>query len=169
MVDNICAIATPYGTGAISIIRCSGPNAIELVNNVFKGKNLTKVKSHTMNYGYIMDGEERVDEVLCNVFIAPKSFDGENTVEINCHGGVYVTNMILRTLLKNGFRMAERGEFSSRAYYNNKIDLIQAEAILSMVEASSVEAKKLALYSLEGQTSELIKPLINQQVELLMV
>ena len=124
MVDNICAIATPYGTGAISVIRCSGPDAIVLVNNIFKGKNLTKVQSHTMNYGYIMDGKEPVDEVLCNVFIAPRSFDGENTVEINCHGGVYVTNQVLRTLLKNGFRMAERGEFSKRAFLNNKMEQV---------------------------------------------
>ena len=98
MVDNICAIATPYGTGAISIIRCSGPNAIELVNNVFKGKNLNKCKTHTMHYGYIMDNDRVVDEVLCNLFLAPKSFDGENTVEINCHGGVYVTNSVLQVL-----------------------------------------------------------------------
>ena len=103
MVDNICAIATPYGMGAISIIRCSGPNAIELVNNIFKGKNLTKCKSHTIHYGYIMDNNEIVDEVVCNLFIGPKSFDGENTVEINCHGGIYVTNCVLQVLLNNGF------------------------------------------------------------------
>ena len=99
MVDNICAIATPFGVGAISIIRASGPDAIKLVNNVFKGKDLTKVKSHTINYGYIIDNNEVVDEVLANVYIAPHSFDGENMVEINCHGGIYVTNRVLGVLM----------------------------------------------------------------------
>lgn len=157
MVDNICAIATPYGTGAISIIRCSGPNAIELVTKVFKGKNLTKVKTHTMHYGYIMDGDEAVDEVLCNVFVAPKSFDGENTVEINCHGGIYVTNMVLRTLLKNGFRMAERGEFSKRAFLNKKLDLTQAEAIMDIISASNPIALKSSNQSLRSSTYKLIQ------------
>ena len=108
MNDNICAIATPYGVGAISIIRCSGPDALSLVSKIFKGKNLTKVPSHTIHYGRIMENDEVVDEVVCNVFVAPRSFDGENTVEINCHGGVYVTNRVLKVLLSNGFRLADR-------------------------------------------------------------
>ena len=157
MVDNICAIATPYGTGAISIIRCSGPDAINLVNNVFKGKNLNKCESHTIHYGHIMDGDEVVDEVVCNLFLAPKSFDGENTVEINCHGGVYVTNMVLKTLLKNGFRMAERGEFSKRAFLNKRLDLTQAEAIMDIISASNKLALKGSNSSLRKSTSDLIK------------
>ena len=167
MVDNICAIATPYGTGAISIIRCSGPNAIELVNNIFKGKNLTKVKSHTMNYGYIMNGDEIVDEVLCNVFIAPRSFDGENTVEINCHGGIYVTNMVLRTLLKNGFRMAERGEFSKRAFLNKKVDLTQAEAIMDIISSSNPIALKSSTQSLRSSTFKLIQKFREKMLDII--
>ena len=157
MVDNICAIATPYGTGAISIIRCSGPEAISLVNKIFKGKDLNKVKSHTINYGHIVDNGEIIDEVVCNVFIAPKSFDGENTVEINCHGGVYVTNMILQALLRNGFRMAERGEFSKRAFLNKKLDLTQAEAIMDIISSTNPIALKSSNQSLRSQTFKLIK------------
>ena len=167
MVDNICAIATPYGTGAISIIRCSGPNAIELVNNIFKGKNLTKCKSHTIHYGYIMDNNEIVDEVVCNLFIGPKSFDGENTVEINCHGGIYVTNCVLQVLLKNGFRLAERGEFSKRAFLNKRLDLTQAEAIMDIISSNNSIALKSSNNSLRSQTSKLVNSFRDKLLDLL--
>ena len=157
MVDNICAISTPFGVGAISIIRASGPNAIELVNKIFKGKDLTKVKSHTINYGYIIDNGNIVDEVLANVYISPNSFDGENMVEINCHGGIYVTNRVLRTLLKNGFRLAERGEFSKRAFLNHKLDLTEAEAIMDIISSSNEIALDSSLKSLRSSTHNLVK------------
>ena len=156
MVDNICAIATPFGVGAISIIRASGPDAIKLVNNVFKGKDLTKVKSHTINYGYIIDNNEVVDEVLANVYISPHSFDGENMVEINCHGGIYVTNRVLGVLLANGFRLAERGEFSKRAFLNHKLDLTEAEAIMDIISSSNKIALDSSLKSLRKSTHNLI-------------
>ena len=156
MVDNICAIATPYGTGAISIIRCSGPNSIELVNNIFKGKNLTKCKSHTIHYGHIVSNNKIIDEVLCNIFLAPNSFDGENTVEINCHGGVYVTNSVLQLLLRSGFRMAEKGEFSKRAFLNHKLDLTQAEAIMDIISSTNQLALESSTNSLRKKTTELI-------------
>ncbi len=157
MADNICAIATPYGVGAISIIRCSGPNAIELVNSIFKGKNLTKCKSHTIHYGYILNENEIVDEVLCNIFISPNSFDGENCVEINCHGGIYVTNMVLRVCLKAGFRMAEPGEFSKRAFLNGRLDLTQAESIMDIISSSNEIALKSSTNSLRKSTFNLVK------------
>lgn len=157
MADDICAIATPYGVGAISIIRCSGDNAIELVNKIFKGKNLNKVKSHTINYGYIIDNNEIVDEVLCNVFVAPNSFDGENTVEINCHGGIFVTNQVLQVLLKNGFRMAEPGEFTKRAFLNHKLDLTEAESIMDIISSSNKRALASSVSSLRKSTYNLIK------------
>ncbi len=157
MVDNICAISTPFGVGAISIIRASGPNAIELVNKIFKGKDLTRVKTHTINYGYIMDNNNIVDEVLANVYIAPNSFDGENMVEINCHGGIYVTNKVLSVLLKNGFRLAERGEFSKRAFLNHKLDLTEAEAIMDIISSSNEIALDSSLKSLRSSTHNLIK------------
>ena len=167
MVDNICAIATPYGVGAISIIRCSGPNSIELVNNVFKGKDLTKCKSHTIHYGYIMDNEDIVDEVVCNIFIGPKSFDGENIVEINCHGGIYVTNCVLQVLLKNGFRLAENGEFSKRAFLNHKLDLTQAESIMDIISSTNSLALKSSNNSLRSSTSKLIKKFRDKLLDLL--
>ena len=157
MADDICAIATPYGVGAISIIRCSGDNAIELVNKVFKGKNLNKVKSHSINYGYIIDNNEIIDEVLCNVFIAPNSFDGENMVEINCHGGIFDTNQVLQVLLKNGFRMAENGEFTKRAFLNHKLDLTEAESIMDIISSSNKRALSSSVSSLRKSTYNLIK------------
>jgi len=167
MSDNICAIATPYGTGAISIIRCSGPDSISLVNNIFQGKNLNKVKSHTIHYGRIVVDNEIIDEVVCNVFIGPKSFDGENTVEINCHGGVYVTNRVLRALLDNGFRLAERGEFSKRAFLNNRLDLTQAEAVMDIISAENSLALKSGQSSLRKSTTNLINTFRDKLLDLL--
>lgn len=157
MLENICAIATPYGVGAISIVRASGPDAITLVNNVFNGKDLTKVNGYTINYGYIINHGEIVDEVLCNVYKAPNSFDGENMVEINCHGGILVTNKVLETLLENGFRLAENGEFSKRAFLNGKMDLTSAESIMDIISASNDIALKSSLSSLRSSTRNLIK------------
>ncbi|MDE5545922.1 MAG: tRNA uridine-5-carboxymethylaminomethyl(34) synthesis GTPase MnmE [Anaeroplasmataceae bacterium] len=167
MVDNICALATPYGTGAIAIIRCSGPEAISLVNQIFKGCDLTKALSHTIHYGHIMDGKEVVDEVLCNVFISPKSFDGENMVEINCHGGVLVTNKIVQVLLRSGFRLAEPGEFSKRAFLNKRLDLTQAEAIMDIIHAENSIALKAGQNSLKQSTTKLIQTFRNQLLDIL--
>ena len=167
MNDNICAIATPYGVGAISIIRCSGPDALSLVSKIFKGKNLTKVPSHTIHYGRIMEGNEVVDEVVCNVFVAPRSFDGENTVEINCHGGVYVTNRVLKVLLENGFRLAERGEFTKRAFLNKRLDLTQAEAVMDIISAENSIALKSGQSSLRKTTTNLIKVFRDKLLDLL--
>ena len=167
MVDNICAIATPYGVGAISIIRCSGPDAIVLVNKVFKGKNLTKCKSHTIHYGHIVDNGEIIDEVLCNVFISPNSFDGENTVEINCHGGIYVTNRVLGVLLNNGFQMAERGEFSKRAFLNHKMDLTEAEAVMDIISSTNDIALKSSNNSLRKKTSNMIRSFRDKILDIL--
>ena len=167
MVDNICAISTPYGVGAISIIRCSGPDAIILVNNIFKGKDLTKVKSHTIHHGLIVDNGEVIDDVVCNVYIGPKSFDGENMVEINCHGGVYVTNSVLQTLLKNGFRLAERGEFSKRAFLNHKLDLTQAESIMDVISSTNKLALKGSQSSLRKSTYNLIQKFRDKILDLL--
>ncbi|MDE7264175.1 MAG: tRNA uridine-5-carboxymethylaminomethyl(34) synthesis GTPase MnmE [Anaeroplasmataceae bacterium] len=167
MVDNICAPATPYGTSAIAIIRCSGPEAIQNVNTIFKGCDLTAVKSHTIHYGHLIDGEKIVDEVVCNVFIAPRSFDGENMVEINCHGGILVTNTILQLLLKNGFRLAEPGEFSKRAFLNKKLDLTQAEAIMDIIHAENTTALKSAQNSLRQSTTRLIQSFRERLLDLL--
>ncbi len=167
MNDNICAPATPYGSSAIAIIRCSGPDAISLVATLFKGKNLTKVPSHTIHLGSIMDGNESIDEVLCNVFVSPNSFDGENMVEINCHGGVFVQNKILSLLLKSGFRLAEPGEFTKRAFLNHRLDLTQAEAIMDVISAQNEIALKASQNALRKSTTILIQKFREQLLDIL--
>jgi len=159
MYDDICAIATPYGVGAISVIRCSGENSIELVNKIFKGKDLTKCKANTINYGYIMDKDSIIDEVMVSIFKAPHSFTAEDSCEISCHGGVYNTNRVLETLLSIGFRMAEPGEFSKRAFLNGRIDLTEAEAIMDIISSSNEVALKSALSSLRSGTRKLVNSL----------
>ena len=167
MVEDICAIATPYGVGAISIIRCSGPESIIKVNKIFKGKDLTKVKGRTINYGYILDNGVIIDEVLANVYHAPHSFDGENMVEINCHGGIYVTNRVLETLLQNGFRLAERGEFSKRGFLNHKMDLTEAESIMDLISSNNELALISTNKSLRSSTHNLIKSLRDELLDII--
>ena len=137
MLDAICAIATPYGTGAISIVRASGKDSIKMINTIFKGPDLTKVASHTISYGSIVYEGEILDEVLVSVFLPPRTYTKEECVEINCHGGMFVTNKILETLLKIGFRMAEPGEFSKRAFLNGRIDLTQADAVMDIISSGN--------------------------------
>ena len=167
MFDDICAISTPYGVGAISIIRCSGPEAIIKVNKIFKGKDLTKVKPNTINYGFILDKDVVIDEVLCNIYHAPHSFDGENMVEINCHGGIYVTNRVLEVLLQNGFRMAERGEFSKRGFLNHKMDLTEAESIMDLISSNNELALISSNKSLRSSTHNLITSLRDELLDII--
>ena len=166
-MENICAIATPYGKGAISIIRCSGKDAIKLVNKIFKGKNLEKVSGNRIVYGHIVYENEVYDEVMVSIFKAPHSFDGENSCEINCHGGVFVTHEILKLLLKIGFRMAEPGEFSKRAFLNHKMDLTEAESIMDIVEAENKLALKSSLNALSSKLKVTIEDLRNKILDLL--
>ncbi len=149
--DTIAAIATPFGTAGIAIIRISGSESIRLANQVFKGRNLLKVKSHTVTYGHITDKLGNViDEVMVTVMKAPKTFTAEDTVEISCHGGILVTQKVLERVLETGIKLAEPGEFSKRAYVNGRIDLTQAEAIMDLIHAKNENAMKLALSGLRG-------------------
>ncbi|MFA6327350.1 MAG: tRNA uridine-5-carboxymethylaminomethyl(34) synthesis GTPase MnmE [Bacilli bacterium] len=159
MEDTIVAIATPLGTGAISIIKISGSEAIEIVSKVFKGKNLNKQKSHTIHYGFIMDEKEKIDEVLVSLFLAPKTYTKEDIVEINCHGGIATTNRILEVIIKAGARFAEPGEFTKRAYLNGRIDLIEAEGVMDLIEAKTDKMRKVALNQLDGNLSKKINEL----------
>lgn len=159
MEDTIVAIATPLGTGAISIVKISGPEAVEIVSNVFKGKNLKTQKSHTVHYGYIIDNKEKIDEVLVSLFLAPKTYTKEDVVEINCHGGIAVTNRILEVIIKAGARFAEPGEFTKRAYLNGRIDLIEAEGVMDLIEAKTEKMRKVAFNQLSGNVSNKIKEL----------
>ncbi len=163
---NIAAIATAYGVGAISIIRVSGPNCIELVSKVFS-RDLTKVKTHTINYGHILDKNEIIDEVMVSVMHAPRTFTKENSIEINCHGGLYVTNRILETLLKNGFRLAEPGEFTKRAFLNGRIDLTQAEAIMDIIASENESALSLSNKALRKEVTKLIEDLRSKLVNIM--
>lgn len=157
MDDTIVAISTAMGIGAISIVRLSGKDAIDIVNNCFKGKDLTKVNSHTINYGYIKDKDELIDEVLVSVMKAPKTFTTEDVIEINCHGGIFSTNRILETMLNNGARLAAPGEFTKRAFLNGRIDLTESEAVMDIIDSKSEEARSLALKQLNGSVSNMIK------------
>jgi tRNA modification GTPase len=155
---TIAAIATPIGEGAISVIRVSGESAIYKVAGLFEGKqNLAKAKSHTVHFGRIVDDQKRtVDEVICTIFRAPKSFTGEDTVEIGCHGGIHVTRRVLECILETGVCPAEPGEFTQRAFLNGKMDLSQAEAIADLIRAQSDKAQQISLDQLEGALSKQI-------------
>ncbi|MBL1220234.1 tRNA uridine-5-carboxymethylaminomethyl(34) synthesis GTPase MnmE [Chryseobacterium sp. L7] len=148
--DTICALATANGVGALGIIRVSGNNALPVVQKSFPAKNLEKQKSHTIHYGYFMDGEEAVDEVMLSIFLAPKSFTTENSVEIAFHGSPHIGKRILETLIKNGARMAKAGEFTLRAFINGRIDLSQAEAIADVIASENEASRKVAINQLKG-------------------
>ena len=167
MNDTIVAISTSLGVGAISIVRLSGNEAIEIVNNCFKGKDLTKVESHTINYGHIIDNDEVIDEVLVSIMKAPKTYTTEDVVEINCHGGIISTKRILETMLTHGARLAEPGEFTKRAFLNGRIDLVKSEAVMDIIDSKSEEANKLALSQLTGTTSNMIKKFRDKLKQLL--
>ncbi|MCD0477450.1 tRNA uridine-5-carboxymethylaminomethyl(34) synthesis GTPase MnmE [Chryseobacterium sp. LC2016-29] len=148
--DTICALATANGIGAIGIIRISGDDAIPVSAKIFDGKNLEKVQSHTVHYGFIKDGDEVIDEVMISVFKAPKTFTAEDSVEISFHGSPHIAKKILEVLIKNGARMAKAGEFTMRAFMNGRIDLSQAESIADLIASENEASRKVALNQLKG-------------------
>jgi len=154
--ETICAISTASGTGAISIVRLSGQKAIEIVNKIFQGKNLKKVKTHQINYGHIIDKNEIIDEVMVTIFKAPKTYTLEDIVEINCHGGQYVTSRVLELVILNGARLAEPGEFTKRAFLNGRIDLTQAESVMDLIEANTKSTLRMANFGIRGDIKNLI-------------
>ena len=167
MNDTIAAISTTLGVGAIAIIRVSGNQAIKIVNKIFKGKNLEKVESHTINYGYIIEKDKIIDEVLVSVMKSPKTFTKEDIVEINTHGGIAITNKVLELLLVNGCRLAEPGEFTKRAFLNGRIDLIEAEGVMDLITAKTEKSRKLAINQVNGEVSKLIRNLRKKIIEIL--
>ena len=166
MFDTICAISTALGVGAISIVRVSGPNAIEIVNKIFKEKDLRKVDSHTINYGYIMDNNEVIDEVLVSVMLAPKTYTTEDIIEINCHGGISTTNKVLELLLTNGARLAEPGEFTKRAFLNGRIDLIEAESVGDLINSETEKSMRLSLNGVTGNITNLVNSIRKELVSI---
>lgn len=161
--DTIIALATPFGIGAIAVIRLSGPEAIELVNKVFrprkKGKNLETVASHTVHLGFIVDKDRIIDESLVTVFKGPHSYTGENVVEISCHGSAYIQKEILQLMLRSGARHADAGEFTLRAFLNGKMDLSQAEAVADVIASDSQSSHSIAMQQMRGGFSNEIAAL----------
>lgn len=166
MEDTIVAISSSAGAGAISIIRLSGSDALNIASKVFT-KDLTEVDTHTIHYGYIKDGEEKIDEVLVSVMKSPKTFTREDIVEINCHGGLATTNKVLEILLENGARLAEPGEFTKRAFLNGRIDLLEAEATMDLISSRAESTRKISINTLTGETSNLIKDLRKELVQII--
>ena len=166
-MDTICAISTPYGVGGIAVLRVSGPKAIAICNSLFRGrKPLTDAPANTIRYGRIEREGEVLDEVLCSIFRAPYSFTGEETVEIACHGSLYIQQELLRWLVDAGCRTAKAGEFTQRAFANGKMDLAQAEAVADLIAAQSKAEKDLALSQLRGSVSNELANLRERLVHL---
>jgi len=160
--DNIVALATPSGTGAIAVIRVSGPDAITLVDGVFQsvaGKRLIDRKSHTIHLGHILEDGKIMDQVLVSLFKAPSSYTGENVVEISCHGSPYIQQQCIQLLLRRGCRMAMPGEFTLRAFLNGKMDLSQAEAVADLIASDSAAAHDIAIQQMRGGFSNEIQKL----------
>lgn len=164
--STICAVATAPGKGAIAVIRLSGKDALAVADKVWKGKALSAAKSHTAHLGYVMDGEQAVDQVLATVFIAPASFTGEDTVEFAVHGSPWIQRKVCEVLCKNGARYALPGEFTYRAFSAGKLDLTEAEAVHDIINASSASSHDLALSQLRGHFSDIIRQLHGQLLEL---
>ena len=166
MFETIVALATPSLKSALAIIRLSGGDAFNIVNQIFT-KDILKNKKRDIHFGYIKDDEKTIDQVVILTYVAPHSFTGEDCLEIICHGSMVIANEIINLIISKGARYATNGEFSSRAFLNNKIDLVQAEAINDMINASTSEAKDLSLLALKGENSKLFIPIQKKIADLL--
>ena len=161
--DTIIALATPSGVGAISVIRLSGENAIDIVDAFFqsvkKGKTLKTQKSHSIHLGHIVHNTIILDEVLVSVFKNPNSYTGENVIEISCHGSVFIQQEIIQLFLQNGCRIADNGEFTMRAFLNGKMDLSQAEAVADVIASNSAASHQMAIQQMRGGITNELKEL----------
>lgn len=166
MYDTICAISTSIGIGAISIVRITGPEAIDIVDKVFSG-NLKDKKTHTIHYGHIIDNGEVIDECLVMLMRGPKTYTTEDTVEINCHGGIITTQKVLEILINNGSRLAEPGEFTKRAFLNGRINLLEAESVNDLIVAKTDAARTLAINNVDGKLTKKIRELREKIVKIL--
>jgi tRNA modification GTPase len=157
--DTIVALATPQGIGAIGVIRLSGTKAIDIANQIFPSKDLNKQDSHTIHVGFIKEGGADIDEVVVSLFKAPKSYTGENVVEISCHGSPFVQQQVIKACINNGARLAKAGEFTQRAFLNGKLDLTQAEAVADLISSNTAASQRTALHNIRGGFSEVLKQL----------
>lgn len=167
MEDTIAAISTAQGIGAISIIRISGSDAITITQKIWKGPDLLNIESHTITYGYIIENNKIIDEVLITIMKSPKTFTKEDIVEINTHGGIATTNKVLELLLRNGCRLAHPGEFTKRAFLNGRIDLLEAEGIIDLINAKTDKARQQAIAQITGKATNMIQKLRNYLKEII--
>jgi tRNA modification GTPase len=157
--DTIVALATPAGVGAIGVIRLSGSKAIDITNQLFPSKNLQKQNSHTIHVGFIKENNVDIDEVVISLYKTPKSYTGEDVVEIGCHGSPYIQQQVIKACIHKGARLAKAGEFTQRAFLNGKLDLTQAEAVADLIASNTAASQKNALHNIRGGFSEILKQL----------
>jgi tRNA modification GTPase len=165
LTDTIIAPSTPQGQSAIAVIRLSGQDAIVITDKIFRGKKLSEADSHTIHYGWIVDGEKEIDEVMVSVFRAPKTFTTEDSTEISCHGSPQLVQSIISLAIKHGAKSAFPGEFTLRAFLNGRLDLSQAEAVADLIHASSTKSSEIALNQLKGHFSSMLKDLRQELID----
>ncbi len=163
--DTIVALATPHGIGAIGVIRLSGTKSIEIVNRLFPSKDLQQQKSHTIHVGFLKDGEKILDEVVVSLFKNPKSYTGEDVIEISCHGSPFIQEQVINTIVKYGARLAKPGEFTQRAFLKGKLDLTQAEAVADLIASKTEASQRTALHNIRGGFSLVLKELREQLIQ----
>lgn len=163
--DTIVALATAHGIGAIGVIRLSGSNAIGIINQLFPSKDLSKQSSHTIHVGFLKDGEKALDEVVISLFKNPRSYTGEDVIEISCHGSPFIQEQVINTIVKYGARLAKPGEFTQRAFLNGKLDLTQAEAVADLIASNTEASQKTALHNIRGGFSSVLKELREQLIQ----
>jgi tRNA modification GTPase len=157
--DTIVALATPHGIGAIGVIRISGNKAIDIANGLFPSKDLSKQHSHTLQVGFLKDADKALDEVVIALFKNPKSYTGEDVVEISCHGSPFIQEQVMNAIIKNGARLARPGEFTQRAFLKGKMDLTQAEAVADLIASNTEASRNTALHNIRGGFSIVLKDL----------
>jgi tRNA modification GTPase len=162
--DTIVALATPPGIGAIGVIRVSGRISFDIVNQLFTGKDLREQPSHTLHVGVLKEGDEQLDEVVLSLFRGPRSYTGEDVVEISCHGSPYVQERVIQALLHLGARLAKAGEFTQRAFLKGKLDLAQAEAVADLIASSTAASARTALHTMRGGFSRALRDLREQLI-----
>lgn len=163
--DTIVALATPHGIGAIGVIRLSGSKSIDIVNRLFPSKDLQQQKSHTIHVGFLKDGEKILDEVVISLFKNPKSYTGEDVIEISCHGSPFIQEQVINTIVKYGARLAKPGEFTQRAFLKGKLDLTQAEAVADLIASNTEASQRTALHNIRGGFSVVLKELREQLIQ----
>jgi tRNA modification GTPase len=163
--DTIAALATPHGIGAIGVLRISGPKAIDIINTLFPSKDLSKQSTHTIHVGFLKVNDQVLDEVVISLFKNPKSYTGEDVVEISCHGSPYIQEQVLNAIVAKGARLARPGEFTQRAFLKGKLDLTQAEAVADLIASNTEASRNTALHNIRGGFSTVLKELREQLIQ----